>query len=402
MDKVHKRAITKCRSKIVIDLSFENEFWDKLAEQEIFTLIMLEVIQAMPSRPEKVRKLLDDLVRRGPNAYVKFLYCLDNSGHQHLSKFIRDEENKIRNPNERVIYERRDSPAHHPTDFNNHGDRHLLPSASAESLSQHNLSNQICPSHSLPNMCASGNMVTSPSDESASNHGNTSLSEQDNNTTDDVRMENVTDESNMPSQGYATGLQDTERKSTISMPEKAKSYKMTSTPRGFVLIINNEYFTNGKHRTGAQQDGEMLTKLFTGLGFEVEMKKDQNGYEIEEVLLRFSRLETLHQVDSLIVVLMSHGNNEDIYGVDCDKREIMSLVKFFDRDRCPAMKHKPKMFIVNACRGDMIDHNVRIGSTQPCTDTQLDHRPTSSDRQPPSNSDFVIAYSTFPGTVQCL
>jgi hypothetical protein len=56
-------------------------------------------------------------------------------------------------------------------------------------------------------------------------------------------------------------------------------------------------------------------------------------------------------VDSLIVVLMSHGNNEDIYGVDCDKREIMSLVKFFDRDRCPAMKHKPKMFIVNACRG---------------------------------------------------
>jgi hypothetical protein len=50
-------------------------------------------------------------------------------------------------------------------------------------------------------MCASGNMVTSPSDESASNHGNTSLSEQDNNTTDDVRMENVTDESNMPSQG---------------------------------------------------------------------------------------------------------------------------------------------------------------------------------------------------------
>jgi hypothetical protein len=47
MDKVHKRAITKCRSKIVIDLSFGNEFWDKLAEQEIFTLIMLEVIQVL-------------------------------------------------------------------------------------------------------------------------------------------------------------------------------------------------------------------------------------------------------------------------------------------------------------------------------------------------------------------
>ena len=53
---------------------------------------------------------------------------------------------------------------------------------------------------------------------------------------------------------------------------------MTSKPRGFVLIINNEYFPNGKQRTGAQQDGEMLTRLFTGLGFEVDMKKDQTGY----------------------------------------------------------------------------------------------------------------------------
>jgi hypothetical protein len=52
------------------------------------------------------------------------------------------------------------------------------------------------------------------------------------------------------------------------------------------------------------------------------------------------------------------------------------------------------------CFLDMIDHKVRIGGTQPCTDRPLDNRPTSLDRQPPSNSDFVIAYSTFPGTVQ--
>jgi hypothetical protein len=53
---------------------------------------------------------------------------------------------------------------------------------------------------------------------------------------------------------------------------------MTSTPRGMVLIINNENFSNGIKRPGAQQDGEMLTNLFTGLGFEVDMKKDQTGY----------------------------------------------------------------------------------------------------------------------------
>ena len=53
------------------------------------------------------------------------------------------------------------------------------------------------------------------------------------------------------------------------------------------------------------------------------------------------------------------------------------------------------------CFLDMVDYNVKIGSTQPCFDRiHLDSGSTSLDRHPPANSDFVIAYSTFPGTVQ--
>ena len=58
-------------------------------------------------------------------------------------------------------------------------------------------------------------------------------------------------------------------------------------------------------------------------------------------------------MDSLIVVLMSHGSNGRIAGVDSTKRNILSLVNFFNGDQCPAMLNKPKMFIVNACRGGM-------------------------------------------------
>ena len=46
---------------------------------------------------------------------------------------------------------------------------------------------------------------------------------------------------------------------------------------GFTMSVNNESFPNGTQRTGAQQDGEMLTKLFTELGFKVDMNKDQTG-----------------------------------------------------------------------------------------------------------------------------
>ena len=144
----------------------------------------------MHARPKKVRELLTYLARRGPTAYVQFLDSLNYSGHQHLANIIREKENKIRNPN-----------AQHPTYSSNQGDRHLHPSTSVESLFKKNLSNQSYNSLSLPNMSSFRSMVTSPSDESTSNHGNTSLSEQDNNTTDDVRMVIDTDGCTMSSQG---------------------------------------------------------------------------------------------------------------------------------------------------------------------------------------------------------
>ena len=124
--------------------------------------------QAKPSRAQKVRKLLDDLKRRGETAYAKFLDCLDKSGHEHLAKNIRDIENEIRNSN---------AQPHHPADSSNHGDDNLL--------------NQIDNSPSLPNLSSSDSIVTSTSDESASNSGNT---------TDDVKIE-YDSISNMSSQG---------------------------------------------------------------------------------------------------------------------------------------------------------------------------------------------------------
>ena len=48
-------------------------------------------------RSERVRRLLDDLIRRGPNAYGIFLRCLRESGHEHLAEEVeRNEQALIR------------------------------------------------------------------------------------------------------------------------------------------------------------------------------------------------------------------------------------------------------------------------------------------------------------------
>lgn len=404
MDPIHRRALTQCRSRLVSDLSPDNEFWDKVAEKEIFTPLMLEMIQARSPRPEKVRQLLNDLLRRGPYAYGKFLDCLDTSGHGHLADVIRAKETSLRSPNSNLSDVREPMftepiggyTPNHLTESSNYGDRLLHQSASAGHLSHHNPPH-VLTSHSSPNIAASGSIVTSPSDESSNNS-------QNNDTMDnDVNMANVTDNMNTMSQASAghdnVPVPETEQKHSYNS-ERSKCYKMTSSPKGFVLIINNQYFQNGQHRRGAERDGAMLKELFTELGFEVDLKENKTAQEMLDILRDFSKYDRLHLVDSLIVVLMSHGNNDYVEGIDSNKIKTIDLVKLFDRDNCPHMVSKPKMFVINACRGDEEDSYVRLGQTLPCTDKiSTDSRPESFNRQLPANSDLVLAYSTFPGYV---
>lgn len=72
---------------------------------------------------------------------------------------------------------------------------------------------------------------------------------------------------------------------------------------------------------------------------------------MHEILQELSHQDNLHSVDSLIVVLMSHGTNEIIEGVDNMHLNVLDLVKIFNGEKCPAMRGKPKMFLINACRG---------------------------------------------------
>ncbi|CAG2208792.1 unnamed protein product [Mytilus edulis] len=133
-------------------------------------------LRAKNPRPEKVRHLLDDLLRRGPDAFGKFLYCLDNSGHGHLADVIRQKEQLILNPNNNPILQearftgniRGTSTGFQPTASNNHGDSYLLHSVSAQTINAHIPMGQFPHSQSNPNIASSGTPVTFPSDQSAS------------------------------------------------------------------------------------------------------------------------------------------------------------------------------------------------------------------------------------------
>ena len=57
--------------------------------------------------------------------------------------------------------------------------------------------------------------------------------------------------------------------------------------------------------------------------------------------------------DAFILVILSHGNNDGIYGIDGTKGfvSLEDITALFDSTKCQSLSGKPKMFFIQACQG---------------------------------------------------
>ncbi len=82
---------------------------------------------------------------------------------------------------------------------------------------------------------------------------------------------------------------------------------------------------------------------------------------IDRAVIEFSQHPKLKETDSVVVVLMSHGKLGVVLGVDyknetCgdeqrDEFPINNIYKHLGSEKCPALLNKPKILIIQACRG---------------------------------------------------
>ncbi|XP_066976515.1 caspase-10-like isoform X2 [Macrobrachium rosenbergii] len=132
------------------------------------------------------------------------------------------------------------------------------------------------------------------------------------------------------------------------------TYKITSTPRGLVLILNYQRFQNRREllREGSQFDVINLMNIFSQMGYEPQVYWDLTEDQTISTLDSFRNQRRLKDVDCAIVFVMSHGvarqtfHTSDMQCVTVDKVQSM----FLDSE-CPFLVGKPKLFFYNFCRG---------------------------------------------------
>ena len=190
---------------------------------------------------------------------------------------------------------------------------------------------------------------------------------------------------------------------------------MNHNRRGKAVIFNHTKFEDSSlsEREGTKVDKTRLSSsLEQVLKFEVEIYEDLRISEMKKILKNLS-LEDHRDADCLFVALFTHGTDNgrlyDAEGTDYSQDELWK--PFLDEDS--SLSGKPKIFVIQACRGEKVGLAFVSDYNPPQVDQgamkrgimRNDAIGTSSragfevDSRIPNNADFLIYRSTPEGYV---
>ncbi|XP_078337090.1 caspase-6-like isoform X2 [Crassostrea virginica] len=181
-------------------------------------------------------------------------------------------------------------------------------------------------------------------------------------------------------------------------------YSMRRERRGLVFLINNEQFYELQRRDGTRFDRDYLKSLFIDLHFEVEVENDLTAKEIIEKTRFISRSDKVKDSDCFIFIILTHGDEKGVCGIDGISVPVTTLTEMFEPNNCPELNEKPKIFLIQACRGDkkeMVIPMEQSGDAPSQADgggDQIDAN-ISATATVHSKADFLIAYSTPEGSL---
>lgn len=137
------------------------------------------------------------------------------------------------------------------------------------------------------------------------------------------------------------------------------AYNMNHAKRGMAVIFNHEFFLNkGKARLGTNADCELLERTLKKKQFEVSVHRDLSSTEILKEVERIAKLDHTDS-DCIVIVILTHGGQAEISASDAYYK-LDAVTSRFTADRCPSLAGKPKIFVVQACRGGKRDSGILL------------------------------------------
>ncbi|XP_044312919.1 caspase-3 [Drosophila rhopaloa] len=165
---------------------------------------------------------------------------------------------------------------------------------------------------------------------------------------------------------------------------------------GIALIFNHKDVKGQKQRVGTERDRDDMQATLKGFGFDVRTYDDLTFSDINDKLKEVAR-EDHSENDCFVLAVMSHGTEGKVFAKDMSY-PVERLWNPFLGDNCKTLKNKPKLFFIQACRGENLEKAVEFTSFAVMTRELVPD--TAAPVQPityaiPSTADMLVFYSTF-------
>lgn len=181
----------------------------------------------------------------------------------------------------------------------------------------------------------------------------------------------------------------------------SRYYNMKHKHRGYALIFNHYVFYETKYppRIGTEMDVAKLKETLPLLGVKdehIKVYEDYSWSKMKKVARDLEHDSILEESDCIMIFILSHGKDDNKV-MACDvPYDLFEFVALFTPKNLESLATKPKLFFVQACRGDDIDdgHTIRPMGRRAIVD-EVDFAERTYTH--PTYADLSIAYSSHHG-----
>ncbi|XP_016342160.1 caspase-8-like [Sinocyclocheilus anshuiensis] len=177
--------------------------------------------------------------------------------------------------------------------------------------------------------------------------------------------------------------------------QEVSQYKIEQIPRGICVIINNVDFATMDERRGSDEDQKSLAEVFHWLGFKVVEHRNKTAAEMKNLLKDVGKTV---DGDCFVCCILSHGIKEGVCGTDGAVISVDEIREPFNGNNCQRLAGKPKLFVIQACRGKRNQQRVHVQADAPDDgESEMEEDGDDFDITIPADTDFLIARSTTDG-----
>ncbi|XP_070621653.1 caspase-3-like [Erythrolamprus reginae] len=125
-----------------------------------------------------------------------------------------------------------------------------------------------------------------------------------------------------------------------------------------VIIVNYHFLQEGlSPRPGAKREAAKLFKALSKCNYDVKLFLDLTAEEIAEVYEKESQAE---HGKCFVSIISSHGEEGSIMDCQGQALKLTHIYNILSPERCPHLAGKPKIFFIQACRGNRFDDGIYI------------------------------------------